>query len=439
MAAAGILAGVSPALVSYSCVLRTVALAVLLAGSTSHASYAQTILSTPGLVSYWRFGEASGTVSVDEAGVRDGVYSGSPTLGAPGAIFGDADTSVRFNPAATQYISVPHVAAHALTSGFTLEIWAYFFGYADSSLSRAVIEKGRSISGRNYGLHLPAPTANPGMLDGNFGSGSTYINARRATNLPLNQWLHLAVVHEAGVRLSLYINGELEDEQLVVSPANVTTQAMSIGGYSLPGYTVDARLDELALYSVPLSQQTLRAHYYEGQGRPDTQIVSAPPSPTQMSAVEFAFTGSATASSFECRLDQAMWTACTSPHTYPAVTEGLHVFEVRALNSVLLPDPTPASHTFVVEPTAPDGGTTEDAGSSTDGGNTAPGDAGLPADASEQEPGRLGVGCGCASGSSFPGALAAALVGLVLRRTRSQRARSCGAPGKARAPGGTTS
>ena len=49
-------------------------------------TYRQTVLTTSGLVSYWQFGETSGTSAVDEKGYADGTYVGSPLLGVIGAV-----------------------------------------------------------------------------------------------------------------------------------------------------------------------------------------------------------------------------------------------------------------------------------------------------------------------------------------------------------------
>lgn len=58
--------------------------------------YAEAVLD--GLVGYWRTGEASGTVMAAVVGPA-GTYAGSPMLGVPGLLTGDADTAVTFDGA----------------------------------------------------------------------------------------------------------------------------------------------------------------------------------------------------------------------------------------------------------------------------------------------------------------------------------------------------
>jgi CSLREA domain-containing protein len=90
---------------------------------------------------------------------------------------------------------------------------------------------------------------------------------------------------------------------------------------------------------------------------PTTAIASAPLSPTVMTSATFSFSGSDNASTitFECRLDStdaADFAPCTSPQTYTGLAVGTHLFDVRALDFSGNVDPTPASHTWTIEPPA---------------------------------------------------------------------------------------
>src|SRR4051794_14351034 len=59
------------------------------------ATYAQTVAAAPGLAAYWRLGEAPGAATAaDAAQAWPGTYAAA-TLGAPGALSGDADTAAR--------------------------------------------------------------------------------------------------------------------------------------------------------------------------------------------------------------------------------------------------------------------------------------------------------------------------------------------------------
>jgi len=60
----------------------------------------------------------------------------------------------------------------------------------------------------------------------------------------------------------------------------------------------------------------------------DVTLSTTPTNPTTSRSATFAFTGNG--SSVECRLDDATFTACTSPQQYTGLANGEHTFEVRA-------------------------------------------------------------------------------------------------------------
>ncbi|HEX2110140.1 MAG TPA: Ig-like domain-containing protein [Gaiellaceae bacterium] len=86
---------------------------------------------------------------------------------------------------------------------------------------------------------------------------------------------------------------------------------------------------------------------------PQTTIVSAPVNPTNQTSASFGFTSSEASSTFQCRLDDAPFSACTSPTAYSGLAPGSHTFEVRATDPAGNTDASPAAHTWVVDLTAP--------------------------------------------------------------------------------------
>jgi MYXO-CTERM domain-containing protein len=87
---------------------------------------------------------------------------------------------------------------------------------------------------------------------------------------------------------------------------------------------------------------------------PDTSITAAPANPTHQATATFAFSATEAGVSFECSLDGAAFAACTSPATYPGLSEGPHTFQVRARDAVGYEDLSPASHAWSIDLTAPD-------------------------------------------------------------------------------------
>jgi hypothetical protein len=87
---------------------------------------------------------------------------------------------------------------------------------------------------------------------------------------------------------------------------------------------------------------------------PDTTIVAGPAGPTLDSTPEFQFTADEPGATFECRVDDAPFAACTSPYVPDdALADGDHTFQVRAIDGAGNADASPASRSFTVDTTAP--------------------------------------------------------------------------------------
>jgi hypothetical protein len=88
---------------------------------------------------------------------------------------------------------------------------------------------------------------------------------------------------------------------------------------------------------------------------PDTLIASGPSGTTSESLPGFTYDSSRIGSSFQCRIDGGSYAACPASGYTPsaALSSGSHTFSVRAVDSTGHLDPTSASRTFTVDPTAP--------------------------------------------------------------------------------------
>jgi hypothetical protein len=74
---------------------------------------------------------------------------------------------------------------------------------------------------------------------------------------------------------------------------------------------------------------------------PETTITVAPPASTNDTSANFDFISSEAGSTFECSLDGAPFTTCTSSQSYSNLANGSHTFLVRATDPVGNTDPTP--------------------------------------------------------------------------------------------------
>ncbi len=84
---------------------------------------------------------------------------------------------------------------------------------------------------------------------------------------------------------------------------------------------------------------------------PDTSITAMPQANTTLGTATFSFGGTDDLSgvaSFECKLDAAAYSACSSPLSYTSLPVGTHTFAVRAIDKAGNADETPAVYTWVV-------------------------------------------------------------------------------------------
>jgi TolB protein len=89
-----------------------------------------------------------------------------------------------------------------------------------------------------------------------------------------------------------------------------------------------------------------------GQEEPDTRITAGPPAATREVTPSVAFEADRAGATFECRLDDAPFEPCSSPHALGPLADGAYTFEVRGVAGELW-DGTPAARRFRVDTLAP--------------------------------------------------------------------------------------
>ena len=95
---------------------------------------------------------------------------------------------------------------------------------------------------------------------------------------------------------------------------------------------------------------------------PETTITSGPAPVTTQRDASFAFASSEPAGGrLECALDSGEWGPCSSPASRDALSDGGHVFRVRATDAAGNTDTTDAAHHWRVDTTAPTAAITADA------------------------------------------------------------------------------
>ena len=85
---------------------------------------------------------------------------------------------------------------------------------------------------------------------------------------------------------------------------------------------------------------------------PETAITAKPPALTRSASARFRFVANEP-STFECSLDGAAFSACSSPLQLVGLANGAHTFQVRAVDTAAAADPTPAEHSWTVDRRTP--------------------------------------------------------------------------------------
>ncbi|HYH57910.1 MAG TPA: Ig-like domain-containing protein [Thermoleophilaceae bacterium] len=87
---------------------------------------------------------------------------------------------------------------------------------------------------------------------------------------------------------------------------------------------------------------------------PNTQVDDGPTGTIGFDEAEFEFSSPDPDAAFECKLDDAAFAPCTSPHMQSGIDDGAHTFHVRAVDLSGNLDGTPATRAFTVDTTLPD-------------------------------------------------------------------------------------
>jgi hypothetical protein len=86
---------------------------------------------------------------------------------------------------------------------------------------------------------------------------------------------------------------------------------------------------------------------------PDTGIAGGPTGPTNVNPPSFDLTAGEPGSTFQCAVDGGPFAACATPFATPALADGSHSLQVRAVDCAGNADASPASRSWVLDTVAP--------------------------------------------------------------------------------------
>lgn len=237
------------------------------------SSYASGVLADSP-TSYWRLNDTSGaTTAVDWAGAQDLTLGTGVSLGAVGAVNGDAGTAATFSGTTTGIAGT--TTAVAGPSTFSVEAWFK----TTSTTGGKIVGFGDSASGVSSSYDRHVYMTNTGqVVFGVYPGAVRTVSSSSAYND--GQWHHVvASLGDAGMQL--YVDGRRVGQRTDTTTAQAYSGYWRVGGDNLSGWTsaptsqyLAGSIDEVAVYPTVLSADRIRAHY-TASGR--TPNVPAPP------------------------------------------------------------------------------------------------------------------------------------------------------------------
>jgi serine protease AprX len=194
-------------------------------------------------IGFWRFSESGGQVAADTSGHgAGGSYVGVVTFGVPGVT---GNGSVGLGLRGTGTVEVP---GPSLSTRFSLEVWV---DTAGPQPDRAILA--RWLPGEG-GIMLRLDEA------GNYSLVAGADTTLRTAVSPSGSWEHVVATWD-GSTLRLYRNAALIGSEPFSGPLGAPGVGLTVGGH--PGEaSLNADVDEVAVYDRPLSLPDIRGHYW---------------------------------------------------------------------------------------------------------------------------------------------------------------------------------
>lgn len=205
-------------------------------------SYAEEVLADSP-VAYFRLGESAGSASADVSGNRYAATYGASgvTLGFGGALSGDSDRAVSLD-GTNGTIEINY----AVGSTVTIEMWAS----TANVVSKMLWQSGPNGAGPDLFFHNGKISLNTWNADGN----PFCLTPATAANGLYHHYV--TVLDNVGGTATLYYDGALCGTATYVNPSAATLMIGSRDAYRWQG-----GIDEVAVYSTPLSAGRVLAHY----------------------------------------------------------------------------------------------------------------------------------------------------------------------------------
>ena len=239
-------------------VLATLAVMAGHSASAATSTYRSEVLADAPR-GYWRLGEASGNVAVDQTSAYPGSYLGGVLLGRPGAISGDSDTAVHLD-GLDDKVSMGDPASGGLdfgTGDFTVEAWV------KTTVNAEQVIASKQGSGAYWQVTVTDDYGAVGRVRARVSAGSTQTVTGPAVHVDDGAWHHVVVLFDRDRSITIYVDKVYSKETLVTTKTSVSNSSPfvigGLGSGSNPPFK--GQLDDVAVYPTLLSASRIQAHY----------------------------------------------------------------------------------------------------------------------------------------------------------------------------------
>ena len=231
--------------------------------------YHDAVLSTPGLLAYYRLNEQPGSSSAaDETLTHPGSVVGSVSFGVAGPAsdcfdgFELCNTGALFATEGRIEVADDNALDFGVDQDFSVEAWFKHEGVDEVAY---LVVKG--FTDASYWLRLEANGTLRFLLD--YGVVRDF--AQSPDPYDDGAWHHVVGVADRVAGISLFVDGAIVDEDTTLTVGDISNpHVLKLGAGKTNFVNFDGNLDEVAIYNRALSPEEIAQHFTVGQGKADT-------------------------------------------------------------------------------------------------------------------------------------------------------------------------
>jgi hypothetical protein len=222
----------------YRTLIFTTVLLLIVAGSASADK-----------VAHWTFDEGAGTTVTDSENGLVGTFVGDPAFVAGVPVLGGSALDL---DGVDDYGDCGYDPLYDMTGDMTVAAWVQIREVTAAWMA--------AVAQGEYAWRLGNANVDTRPHFGITFWSNPVASQDGTTEIPLNEWHHIAGVYEAGGNLTVYLDGEVDAQIAADSPIGISYQNVLIGNNpdSMERFW-NGLIDDVQLYNEALSQAELQA------------------------------------------------------------------------------------------------------------------------------------------------------------------------------------